>query len=466
MNHRKSNIQSTGGVQAPGAAIAPCLHCDFELAVVTPAALKITAHPRYADSTVFFRFKMLVCATIALLAAGFVCAADSKQPKDLEYKGLKIRNADIDKDRPKVEDPGDNVIVESSAVANLLENTPPDSFAARIADKGKILEWKPKWYFEGSGGPRLPDSKFSPDGSVLAIAEVAGAADGPFSSRLALINTYNNKCIRIIEIPETRISRFILLPDTDSAVCIQEPQLSFRQEIKAFTLNLKTGVKGSETMSFRSKVTGLAAMPDNRLMITTAESTKIYCFDLQNLAQDPIAMETPYKGGLLAAADDGITLVAAGKGRVLFFNLTNGQNTPISEKVLPPDFVPEHLVLCNENGSLFAASASGREIIWAGTGKVRTLAKNPGNILVYDKKSKRLMVDLTVKSTLVFYDVPKFEQAGTCQPKAILPVTRGDITNLMTIPAGILVFDSHGNLFLLYKPKTNWKKNLIIEAMK
>ncbi len=410
--------------------------------------------------------KIFVCIVTALLTGGVVCAADNKLPKDSDYKGLKIRDADADKDRPRVEDPKDNIIIENNVAANLLENTPADSFAARVADKGKNLEWKPKWYFEGSGGPRLPDSKFSADGSVLAVAEVAGAANGPFSSRIVLINTYNYKCIRIIEIPETRISRFILLPDADSAVCVQEPQQAFRQEIKVFALNLKTGARGSETTTFSSRITGLAAMPDNRLMIKSAESAKIYIFDLQNLAQDPAALETPFKGGLLAAADDGITLVAAGKGKLLFFNLTNGQSTPFSEKELPPDFTPEHLVLCNGDGSLFAASAEGKEIIWAGAGKVRTLAKNAGDILAYDKKNKRLIAETVVRSTLSFYDIPKFELAGSCLPKTILPATRGDLINLMAVPAGILVLDSQGNLFLLHKPKTNWKKILIFEAMK
>ena len=49
MNDLKNSIQPSGS------AIAPCLHGDFELAVVTTAALKITAHPRHTDSTAFFR---------------------------------------------------------------------------------------------------------------------------------------------------------------------------------------------------------------------------------------------------------------------------------------------------------------------------------------------------------------------------------------------------------------------------
>ena len=47
MNYRKSSIQPSG------AAIAPCLHRDFELAVVNTAALKTTAHPRHTGSTAF-----------------------------------------------------------------------------------------------------------------------------------------------------------------------------------------------------------------------------------------------------------------------------------------------------------------------------------------------------------------------------------------------------------------------------
>ena len=60
MNSLKSSIQPSGS------AIAPCLHCDFELAghtvaiinaaVPPTAALKITAHPRHTDSTASFRF--------------------------------------------------------------------------------------------------------------------------------------------------------------------------------------------------------------------------------------------------------------------------------------------------------------------------------------------------------------------------------------------------------------------------
>ena len=60
MNYHKSSIQPFGS------AIAPCLHCDFELAghtvaiinaaVPPTAALKITAHPRHTDSTASFRF--------------------------------------------------------------------------------------------------------------------------------------------------------------------------------------------------------------------------------------------------------------------------------------------------------------------------------------------------------------------------------------------------------------------------
>ena len=59
MNCRKFRIQPFWS------AIAPCLHCDFELAGHTvaiinaaappTAALKITAHPRHTDSTAFFR---------------------------------------------------------------------------------------------------------------------------------------------------------------------------------------------------------------------------------------------------------------------------------------------------------------------------------------------------------------------------------------------------------------------------
>jgi len=46
-------------IQPYGPASAPCLHCDFELAVVTTAALKITAHPQHTGSTAFFRIKKL-----------------------------------------------------------------------------------------------------------------------------------------------------------------------------------------------------------------------------------------------------------------------------------------------------------------------------------------------------------------------------------------------------------------------
>lgn len=403
----------------------------------------------------------------AILLAGLwpVHAADDSVRRDSTYKGLKIKDTDWEKDRPKVEDTRNNIIIESNPSANLLENTPADCFAAKIADKGKNIEWKAKWYFEGAGGPRLPDAVFSSDGSVLAIAEVAGAANGPFSSRLALINTYNFKCIRIVEIPETRISRFIFLPGTDSVACIQETQPLLKQTTRMFILNLTSGARESETPDFGSKITGLAATPDNRLAVKTAESNKIYVFNAQNLATDPVILSTPFKGGLLAAADDGITLAAAGKGKVLFFNLQDGQTTPMRESELLPEFVPDRITLCNDDGSLFAA-ADGKDIIWAGAENVRTLAHNAGDAMAFDKKNKRLMAAIKIKSTLAFYDVPKFEPSGVCYPKNGPPLTRGDIISLGAVKSGILILDSHGNLFLMHKTRNTWKKNVLLEAIK
>lgn len=409
--------------------------------------------------------KAFIYAGLLLLSATFIHAADNKIPEDPEYKELKIKNSDWEKDRPKVEDSRDNIIIENNPAANPLENTPADCLAARIADKGRNFEWRAKWHFEGAGGPRLPDAAASPDGSIFAIVEVTGAANGPFSSRLVLINAYNFKCIRIIEIPEVRIARFIFLPGNDSAACIQEPQLSFKQTNQVFLLDLASGVKGTETPSFTSKVTGLAAMPDNRLMVKTAESAKIYVFNLQNLAADPATLNTPFKGGVLAAAEDGVTLIAAGKGKALFFNLQDGQTAPVRESELPTEFNPDRITLCSDDGSLFAA-ADGKDVICTGTEKARVLARNAGSVLGYDKKNKRLMAALTVKSALAFYDMPKFEPAGVCYPKNGPPLTRGDIISLTAVKSSILILDSHGNLFLMRKIRNTWKKNLLLEAIK
>ncbi|MHB9138738.1 MAG: hypothetical protein ACYC4Q_04970, partial [Victivallaceae bacterium] len=89
-----------------------------------------------------------------------------------------------------------------------------------------------------------------------------------------------------------------------------------------------------------------------------------------------------------------------------------------------------------------------------------------GDVLVFDKKNKRLMATITIKSALTFYDVPKFEQTGVCYPKNCPPLTRGDITSIGAVKSGILVLDSHGNLFLMYKTRNTWKKNLLLEAIK
>ena len=53
-------------IQPSGSAIAPCLHSDFELAVVTTAALKITAHPRHTDATAFFRIMVIALCVILI----------------------------------------------------------------------------------------------------------------------------------------------------------------------------------------------------------------------------------------------------------------------------------------------------------------------------------------------------------------------------------------------------------------
>ena len=81
INFRRSSIQPSGS------AIEPCLHRDFELAVVATAALKITAYTRRTGSTAFLRIKKyMFLPLLAMMMILCFPASSGEQSKTASVK--------------------------------------------------------------------------------------------------------------------------------------------------------------------------------------------------------------------------------------------------------------------------------------------------------------------------------------------------------------------------------------------
>ena len=105
-----------------------------------------------------------------------------------------------------------NIYIEKANAAQNIANTPAESSAAKCASKTVRIEWQPKWVYSGVGGVNIPRAALSSDQSLLAIIENYENSNGEFSSMIILLNTYNNRAVRVIDLPRRKANRLIFLP--------------------------------------------------------------------------------------------------------------------------------------------------------------------------------------------------------------------------------------------------------------
>lgn len=97
------------------------------------------------------------------------------------------------------------------------------TLAERLLPKdGTRLRWVPKQISGDTMPVRLTDAKLSPDGSVVAFVETTGPREGPYGSRIVLMDTNSWTTVKICEIKHRHIIKIQWIPGKDGwlgAIC-------------------------------------------------------------------------------------------------------------------------------------------------------------------------------------------------------------------------------------------------------
>lgn len=386
---------------------------------------------------------------------------------DVEMPVFKLQNDDGG-NGTKVEDDRSNIQVrkreaEEFNVKN--DKTPPDSLAGQVGIPSQVITWKPKWFFEGSGGPRLPVCELSEDGSVFALVERTGKLNGPNGSRILLYNTYNWQIIGLHEFPEEKITFMALIPKTMLAAVFFERQEVLNKKSRLAVFNLKDKAELFSDSSIQDKVMDMAVWDNGILLKTSGKNPEIIYCPWKKEGGPPLKSPSENSGGVFSILD-GSTAALAGEKSIEIFD----PSLKISSKfhgAYENGYCPDKAEFCGEMDRI-AVSAYMKKAYFFNKGKVSEISDSSGRILEFD--GKNLILEQYMKNRVVFLGIPSLEEELSADPPGSKPKTKGypllfrELKHL----GKYLVLDSSGNLYLMKKPgkSKKWKKQVIFLSTK
>lgn len=366
--------------------------------------------------------------------------------------------------RPEVVDKKENIQIEKDQGGAFFEDLESGSAAAKIAMVGHRLGWMPRWNFTGSGNVRLPDAALSKDQSVLAIIETVGEERGPWQSRIVCISPDIGKILRIIELSERDIRNIMIVGESAEAVILQLGQKVFKQSNQLLKLNLANGQIIDESTPMNSKPEAIAINSEGTIIALKQEgSPDIWLYDVNELSKPPAKIPTTTDSSALEFTEDGESIMAAGSGKICFYNLVNlGTQTrdPIN---ISTTMKPSLITVAPGNPNEILLAQSGGQVILVRNGSSYDLEDVSGGFAEFVGNS--IMLLAAGNSVVRFIDRDNLTEKLKLQLKGDRPPTRGNIIQLYhTNREGLLAIDSHGNIYTRKPSGKKWRKKMLIQT--
>jgi hypothetical protein len=400
-----------------------------------------------------------------VLLSAFQVAAGTES-KDSNFNQLTIKNWDDSPARPKVEDNRDNIVIEPLSINNVDKSVMENSLASTIADKKNRIEWRPKWYFDGAGGTRIASPVISADKSLIALIETAGKAPGPFFSRVVILNTASKSglpCLKIIELPETKINQLMLVPASTIALATLDPQACFKQSVRVISLDLNSGQIKSVTPPISGNITGLAVTEDT-VALKTSASGSVFIFSTDDLSKKTATYSSSFDGGQLYFTPDRKHLAVVGSSKIEFFNMEQRAGVLEGETKFPDKISPTRLVFLDVSGKNFAIIGSGKDAWIHQNNNFKIFSRKAGDLMLYDAENQLLVLETMVKNGLELYSYPTMKLSGSLIPKDLRPAHAGEPLAVLPFRDSYLIIDNHGNFTFINKVKQRWQKEFMLTA--
>ena len=397
-----------------------------------------------------------------------------------QQNSLTIKNWQEDDNKSEEKQQKSNIYIEKANAKQNIANTPAGSSAAKCASKTERIEWQPKWVYSGVGGVRLPHAALSSDQSLLAIIETSKGSNEEFSSSIILLNTYNNRIVRVIDLPHRKASRLIFLPGMEKIAVACNIQKKTKQPSTLLLINCVEGEITGMNDYFRGDVKKLAVSRDGaNVFALTDNPSELLMIKQDEWNNEAIKLKTAGKLISCIAVNKGNVLLASTKGELRIHDAVTGQY--FNRISLPADFKPDMIITSEAIDDIALLELGGKAYALSGK-RYKKFFDQVYRTGAYIGSNKTF-VTLNRSENLIFFTLPNYDfdnksvNAGRIRPK-----TLGSISQVWSLKpletkskkrrrssnqlARLLIIDSQGNIYYLYKVARKWKKDRIIEAKK
>ena len=344
--------------------------------------------------------------------------------------------------------------VPAGSVADMLQKALPSKDTRTV--------WAPLEFSASITPVRLPDAKLSQDKTLFVFVETTGEAQGPFGSRLVIMNAGNWNIVQIIEMPERFITRVLWLPGKPvvAALCAKQQQMKQLSGIALIDL-----AAGKEILFRRipedAGRTMFTADSRGHILLSHPEKPAVLVLDANTL-EDVKQLKVAGPDSLAALSPDG--------KRIAFANAKNCKHIeifktadlqPLSTVPIPENFPLHQFFFLQASNGFFLCGdpATGRESVIIMAGRPRTLdgwasgigAVSGDGSTIYNilrNENKICVVDAKSGSMIRTYETNRAE------PRLTSPGP-GAITMFELLPAihAMAILDTQGNFFLISTEK-------------
>lgn len=365
------------------------------------------------------------------------------------------------------------ITVGRKSTWQLRTETPADSLAARLtrtAKDGKVIVWTPMKAPVAMSPVRLPDMKISPDSSVIAFVETTGKSEGPFGSRLVLMNTHTWSVIRIVEVPGRNIKQITWIPGTVSVGALCSAQKSMRQEEGLAVIDLR---KGKETgfipVPPGTGRTAFLADKKGNLILSHPEKAELMLIPADDLsAEKQRSIPTEAPDAAAAISPDGRYLASAavnGANVIRIFKTSDWQ--PLDTvKLAEPVRLKQIFFLKNGIRDFFLTGTpegAGTSSVMVQAGVCRTLDGWASGFGAVDAGTGTVINVLRERNMISVLDAASGAERHRIDTNRADPGldNNGVIAGFCLVPAvkGMAALDSQGNFFLIPTEKGKGRRS-------
>ena len=339
-----------------------------------------------------------------------------------------------------------------------------DRFADRVADPGKRFLWVPSPDPKrGAGGARIPDAVLSEDRSALILLETVGTDDGPFDTRLVVIDVRSGEIVRVTRLfRKERFVKLLTIPESDDLLLFSAPEKKRQTVFRVHPTGPKRGAGEFDAVSDALILSG-------KLLLKYQDTPELTCRSLEDLSTKG-TFKTAAPGGFLIPESEAVVCNYAPKNPGMIERIAvSGEKPQERERFLPlpKNFRPDSAVTFGgETPMQLYFEPGGIAMLRLGQ-DFHPLAERSSGMAAYHAPSGTLFLGLQKQDMIAeFRPAESTNMLRSSLTGQRSPRTRGEVARIFCddgkVPAA-LILDHRANVYRLQLPDKgrSWPKKLL-----